>query len=60
MPLYDFKSPCGRTFEALTPASVTPKCPCGSPSCAPERQVAAPGAIVFKGEGFYRPGASVR
>jgi len=60
MPMYDFKSTCGQRFEALVKHGDLPKCPCGSTDCATERQLSAPGSLVFKGDGFYKPGASVR
>lgn len=55
MPLYDFKCPCGHTFEALAKPSETRKCPCGGTAVA---QLGAP-AFTFKGPGFYDKGRSL-
>lgn len=60
MPMYDYASPCGQRFERLAKPEDIPECPCGTPGCAGERQLSAPGSLVFKGDGFYKPGASVR
>lgn len=52
MPLYDFKCPCGNTFEAFAPCGETRNCECGQ---AAEQAIGAPG-FVLKGEGFYDKG----
>ena len=58
MPLYDFRSPCGRTFDRLAKPEDTPQCPCGTPGCTGKRLPGTP-AFALKGAGWTDKGRRV-